>query len=185
MGLKNGLKSSDKGIAKLNIKYDLDNLSSQLAFNYDGYDKSTFDRSYLQYTKGIATYGVGAIDRHWSFSDKTSLILSHNARPTKSIYLKLKNRFGYDWLPSKANWSLEVFNGFAEGSLNETKSMLLGARFILSPLEGLDFELVQTSQWGGKGYSTGMSALGATLFLTQMTTQTLILTKWQALAFHI
>ena len=164
LGLQNGLKSSDKGIAKLNIKYDLDNLSSQLAFNHDGYNKSTFDRSYLQYTTGIATYGVGAIDRHWSFSDKISLILSHNARPTKSIYLKLKNRFGYDWLPSKANWSLEVFNGFAEGSLNETKSLLLGARIILSPFEGLDFELVQTSQWGGKGYSTGMSALGAALF---------------------
>ena len=63
--------------------------------------------------------------------------------------------------------------------------MLLGARVILSPLEGLDFELVQTSQWGGKGYSTGMSALGAALFLTQMTTQTPILTKWQALVFHI
>jgi len=67
-------------------------------------------------------------------------------------------------LPSKANWSLEVFNGFAEGSLNETKSLLLGARIILSPFEGLDFELVQTSQWGGKGYSTGISALGAALF---------------------
>ena len=67
-------------------------------------------------------------------------------------------------MPSKANWSLEVFNGFAEGSLNETKSLLLGARIILSPFEGLDFELVQTSQWGGKGYSTGISALGAALF---------------------
>ena len=33
------------------------------------------------------------------------------------------------------------------------KSMLLGCRAILSPVEGLDFELVQTSQWGGKGYS--------------------------------
>ena len=79
--------------------------------NYDGYNNFTLDGSYLQYTQGIATYGCGAVDRHWSFSENTSLILSHNARPSKSIYLKLENRFGYDWLPSKANWSLEVLMG--------------------------------------------------------------------------
>jgi len=31
-------------------------------------------------------------------------------------------------------------------------------------LKGLEFELIQTSQWGGKGHSTGISALGAALF---------------------
>ena len=76
---------------------------------------------------------------------------------------KLKSKFKYDWLPSEANWSLEVFNGFTEGSLDNSKAMLLGARVILSPIEGLDFELVQTSQWGGKAYNSGISALGAAL----------------------
>ena len=164
LDLKNSLRSSNKIISKFNIQYDTVNSASRLAFNFDGHNNFNFDGSYLQYTKGIATYGVGTVNRHWSFSNNTSLILSNNARPTDSIYLKLENRFGYDWLPSKANWSLDVFNGFAEGSLNGTKSMLLGARVILSPLEGLDFELVQTSQWGGKGYNTGISALGAALF---------------------
>jgi hypothetical protein len=164
LGLQNDLKSSDKGISKFNVEYDTDNLASQLTLNYDGYNNYNLDGSYLQYSKGIATYGVGAIDRQWSFSDKTSLILSHNARPSKSIYLELKNIFGYDWLPAKANWSLEVFNGFTEGSLDNSKAMLLGARVILSPIEGLDFELVQTSQWGGKPYSSGISALGAATF---------------------
>ena len=159
--LESGLRSSDKGISKFNIKYDTVNSASSLAFNYDGYNNFTLDRSYLQYTKGIATYGVGKVDRHWSFSDKTSLILSNNARPSESIYLKLENRFGHDWLTSKANWSFEVFNGFTEGSLNGIKSMLLGMRAVLSPVESLQFELVQTSQWGGKGFSTGISALGA------------------------
>ena len=160
---ENSLRSSDKGISKFNIKYDRVHSSSKLALNYDGYNNFTFDGSYIQYTNGIATYGVGKVDRHWSFSDKTSLILSNNARPFESIYLKLEDRFGYDWLPTKANWSLEVFNGFTEGSLNGSNSMLLGIRTILSPYEGLQFELVQTSQWGGKGHSTGISALGAAL----------------------
>jgi hypothetical protein len=165
LGLGKSRRSSDKGLSKFNIKYDTVNSESQLALNYDGYNNLTFDGSYLQYSKGIATYGIGKIDRHWSFSNNTSLILSNNARPSESIYLKLENRFGYNWLPSKANWSLEVFNGITEGSLKSNKSMLLGMRAILTPIEGLDFELVQTSQWGGKGYDTGLSALSAALLL--------------------
>jgi hypothetical protein len=163
LGLQNDLRSADRGIAKFDINYDTDNSLSKIALNYDGYSNFTFDRSFLQYTSGIATLGVGAIDRHWSFSDKSSLILSHNARPFKSIYLRLKNEFEYNWMPSKANWSLEVFNGLTKGSLNGSKSMLLGARAVLSPIKGLDIELVQTSQWGGNGYDDGVSALGAAL----------------------
>jgi hypothetical protein len=163
LGLQNGLRSSSKGIAKLDIKYDTNSSSSQLALNYDEYDNFTLDRTYFQYTSGLATFGVGAIDRHWSFSKKTSLILSHNARPFKSIYLKLNNRFKYNWMPSKANWSFEVFNGRTNDSLNMDEAMLLGARVILSPIEGLDFELLQTSQWGGNGFNSGKSALGAAL----------------------
>ena len=163
LDLKNNLRSSNKGISKFDIKYDTVNSTSQLTLNYDGNNNFNLDGSNFQYSKGIATYGVGAVERHWSFSDNTSLILSNNARPSKSIYLKLENRFAYNWMPSNIDWSFEAFNGFTDGSLNENKSMLLGLRAILSPVEGLQFELVQTSQWGGKGYSTGISALGATL----------------------
>ena len=167
LDVKNGIRYSDKSISKFNIKFNIANSVSQLALNYDGYNNFTFDRSYFQYTKGIITFGVGKVDRNWSFSDHTSLILSNNARPSDSIYLKLENRFGYKWLPSNANWSFEVFNAFTKGSLNGSTSALLGMRAILSPVEGLDFELVQTSQWGGKGYSTGISALkGALAFDT-------------------
>ena len=161
---KNGVMPAGRAITKLNIKYNTSNSLSQLSFNYGKNDKITFDDSYFQYTSGIATFGLGLINRHWSFSDNTSLILSQNARPSKSLYLKLKNSFKYDWVPSKANWSFEIFNGFTEGSLNNTASMLIGSRATLSPAEGLEFELIQTSQWGGKGYNNGISALGSALF---------------------
>ena len=163
LDLENSLRSSNNGISKFNIKYDTVNSKSQLALNYDGNNNFNLDGSYFQYTKGIATYGLGTVERHWSFSDNTSLILSNNARPSEAIYLKLENRFAYNWMPSEANWSLEIFNGFTNASLNDGKSMLLGLRAVLSPVEGLQFELVQTSQWGGKRYSTGISALGAAL----------------------
>jgi hypothetical protein len=163
LGVKNGLRYSNKAITKLDLGFNKENSSAQLAFNYDKNDNFTLDRSYLQYTSGIATFGIGAIDRNWSFSENTSLILSHNARPSKSIYLKFKNEFKNDWLPSKATWDLNLFNAFTEGSLNGSESMLLGIRTILSPIDGLDFELVQTSQWGGSEYNNGITALAAAL----------------------
>ena len=165
LGLQNSSRSFHKSILKFDVNYELNNLSSQLSLNYAKDNNFNIDGSYLQFYSGKATFGIGAIDRHWSFSDKTSLILSHNARPFKSVYMELSNKFGFSWLPSKANWSLEVFNGVTEGSLQNTESMLLGVRAILSPVAGLNFELVQTSQWGGDGYSDGISPLGAALFL--------------------
>jgi len=165
LGQKNRYRYSNKSAIKLDLRYNLKNLSSQLSLNYIGDGKYSLDGSYFQHTLGIITFGAGLIDRHWSFSNNTSLILSQNARPSKSIYLKLKNKFKYDWLPPEANWSFEAFNGFTEDSLNNTNPMLAGVRAILSPVEGLNFELVQTSQWGGKGHSKGISALGATFLL--------------------
>jgi hypothetical protein len=165
LGLKNNTRSSHKNILKFDINYVNKNLSSRLALNFDGDNNSNLDRSYLQFTSGIATFGIGTIDRHWSFSNNTSLILSHNARPSKSIYMKLSNNFRHNKLPSEANWSFEIFNGDTEDSLRSAKSMLLGMRATLSPISGLDFELVQTSQWGGAGYETGISALKAASIL--------------------
>jgi hypothetical protein len=163
LGVENNFRYSDKDIIKLDLKYDSKNSASKLSLNYSGDGKYTLDGSYLQYTSDIITFGIGSIDRLWSFSNNTSLILTQNARPIESIYLKLGNKFKYDWLPSKANWSFEIFNGFSEGSFVSTKSMLLGTRATLSPYEGLDFELIQTSQWGGKGYDNGISALSSAL----------------------
>lgn len=165
LDLEKSLKPSNIITSKFNIKYNTLSSTSQIALNYDGNNNFNLDGSYFQYTNGIATYGLGAVERHWSFSDNTSLILSNNARPPVTIYLRLENRFGYDWMPSKAKWSFEAFNGFTDGSFNDSKSMLLGLRAILSPIEGLEFELVQTSQWGGKSHKTGISALGAALAL--------------------
>ena len=163
-GVKNKHRDSNKDIAKLDLIYVNKNLTSQLSLNYNQNNTYTLDGSYLQYTSGIITFGVGSIGRNWSFSDNTSLILSQNARPTQSIYLKLENKFNYDWLPSEANWSFESFNGINEGALNNTNSVLTGFRATLTPVKNLQFELVQTSQWGGKGHSLGLSKLKAAVF---------------------
>jgi hypothetical protein len=155
------LRLSNTEKEKENHKFN--SLSSKIALNFDKNNNLTFDGSHIEYTHGITTLGFGSIDRQWSLSNNTSLILSPNARALKSIYLKLDNKNEYKWLPYIPSWSFEIFNGFTEGSLNGRKSMLLGMRAILSPNESLNIELVQTSQWGGDGYSNGRSALASAL----------------------
>ena len=73
LGGKNKHRYSDKGTTKLALKYEEENLSSELLLNYSGSEKYTLDGSFLQYTSGILTFGVGSIDRNWSFSNNLEI----------------------------------------------------------------------------------------------------------------
>jgi len=65
-------------------------------------------------------------------------------------------------LPSTANWSFELINGSTKKSYNGKNSMLSGARVVISPSDKLNFEFLQTAQWGNQNdklYSTNIDAL--------------------------
>jgi hypothetical protein len=183
LGLEHKSSVPNKNAIKANIGYKFNKLSAQLAMNYAGSKKFNLDGSYIENTSGIATYGFGAVDRNWSYSKNTSLILTHNARPTKSVFIKLKDTLGYNWLPTKNNWSFELFNGFSDGSLNNESSMLLGARATLSLGKNFEFELLQTSQWGGKGYKVDLSALTAAIFADTNTSDNSNINKMSGFGF--
>ena len=102
-------------------------LSSQLSVNFDDHDKLSFDNSYVNYEKGIANLSIGKVDRIWSFSEKSSLILSSNSRTLEALSLKLENRFNTNWLPSSANWSVELINGSTKNLYNGKNSILMKA----------------------------------------------------------
>jgi hypothetical protein len=82
--------SSATAAAGIGLQYTYGNLSSLLSLNIDSEDHVTLDGSYLEYSVGIATFGIGAVDRNWSFSPRTSLILPKNAGPITSAYMKLE-----------------------------------------------------------------------------------------------
>ena len=110
----------------------------------------------------MANLSFGKVDRIWSFSKKSSLILSSNSRPLEAISIKLENKFNTQWLPSHANWSVEIINASTENSINGQNSMLTGARVVISPSEKLNFEFLQTGQWGDQNdklYSSNIDAL--------------------------
>ena len=88
--------------------------------------------------------------------------MSSNARPLKLISLKFKNKLNTKWLSSTANWSVELVNASTKNSYNGKNSMLTGARVIISPSEKLNFEFIQTAQWGDqkdKFYTTNIKSI--------------------------
>jgi hypothetical protein len=152
--------------AGVGVGYSLSNMSSRLVLNFDDENDLTLDGSFIQYTAGIATFGAGAVDRHWSYSPRTSLILSSNARPSASVYMKLdadeapRARF-LSWM---GPWSFEFFNGVTESSVNPDDSMVMGMRLTMAPVAGLELEFVRTAHWGGSGYDSGWSGFTDALF---------------------
>jgi len=164
LGVYNNLRTQNKSNVNFNLEYLKRNLSSQLSLNFDDHDKLNFDNSYVNFKKGIANLSIGKVDRIWSFSEKSSLILSSNSRPLEALSLKLENRFNTNWLPSSANWSVELINGSTESSYDNKKSMLSGARVVISPHENLRFEFLQTAQWGDQNDKLYSSNIDAILF---------------------
>ena len=161
LGVYNNLRTQNKSNVNFNLEYSKRSLSSQLSLNFDDHDKLSFDNSYVNYEKGIANLSIGKVDRIWSFSEKSSLILSSNSKPLEALSLKLENRFNTNWLPLSANWSVDLINGSTKNSYNGKNSMLSGARVIISPHENLNFEILQTAQWGDQNdklYSTDIEA---------------------------
>ena len=161
LGVYNNLRTQNKSNVNFNLEYSKRSLSSQLSLNFDDHDKLSFDNSYVNYKKGIANLNIGKVDRIWSFSKKSSLILSSNSRPLEALYLKLENSFNTNWIPEKANWSVELINGSTKNSYNGKNSMLSGARVVISPHENLNFEILQTAQWGDQNdklYSNNIEA---------------------------
>jgi hypothetical protein len=164
LGVYNNLRTQNKRNVNFNLKYSKKSLSSQFSLNVDDHNKLHFDNSFVNYEKGIANFNIGKIDRIWSFSKKSSLILSSNSKPLKAISLNLENKFNTNWLPSNANWSINIINGSTKNSLNNNHSMLTGIRVIISPSEKLNFEFLQTEQWGNQKYKFYSSNIDTLLF---------------------
>jgi len=164
LGVYNNLRTQNKSNVNFNFEFSKRSLSSQLSLNFDDHDKLSFNNSYVNYEKGIANLNIGKVDRIWSFSKKSSLILSSNSRPLEALSLKLENRFNTKWMPSTANWSFEIINASTKKSYNGKNSMLSGARVVISPSDKLNFEFLQTGQWGDHNNNLYSSNIDILLF---------------------
>ncbi|MDA9032450.1 capsule assembly Wzi family protein [Amylibacter sp.] len=164
LGSYKNLKFNDRSNINFNLKYSKKQLLSYLSLNIVNDDQIKFDNSFAKYQMGIANFTIGKIDRIWSFSSKSSLILSSNARPLEAISVHLENKFNKYWLPSNAKWSIEMIHGSTKQSYNRKSSFYTGARVLFSPTARLGFELFQSSQWSNDKNKYNASTVGALFF---------------------
>lgn len=152
LGQRDLLGWSDYGVGRFTYSKTTETYGFAAAIGFEtGSDKILFDGSYVERYIGNWSLGIGAVDRLWSPSRYTSLILSRNARPLPSVYLAKTTPTAFEtpllsWL---GPWDGEVFLTAPDSQAGPGNGKLFGARFSFRPVNGLEIELVRTAQWSG------------------------------------
>ena len=147
--------------ARASYETSFGNVDLGLALTVDGDRDAVYaDGSYLSTRWANWVLGVGAVDRHWSFSPYTSLILSRNARPIPSLFLRTDQpiEFSHPLLAWIGPWEGEVFMGLDNAEAGRSDVRFFGARLAFEPHPDLRFELFRTAQFTG-----GLRAFGDVL----------------------
>ncbi|MDB6452678.1 capsule assembly Wzi family protein [Falsirhodobacter sp. 20TX0035] len=161
LGQRQSLGFADHAAGGVSYARKTDRLSLDLTLSAeDDGEGLRLDHSFAEARVGEFAFGVGAVDRQWSPSRFNSLILSDNARPFASAYIRKDgfSRFDTPLLSWLGPWSGEVFLGRTEAEGEEDVN-LLGMRFQLQPTPGLEIDLVRVAQYGA-GSSSLSDALG-------------------------
>ena len=138
-----------KNFGRLDVGLSLAAEDNVRAFNADG--------SYVNLSFGDWVLGAGAIDRNWSYSPNTSIILSANSRPMPTGYLRKNlNQSTSPLLSWIGTWGTEFFLGKVNGK------NFMGTRLELVPLTGLKVELLQTAHFSDGLDSIGRAFMGNT-----------------------
>ena len=126
------------------------------------------DGSFASYMVGNWAIGVGAIDRWWGPGWESSMILSHTARPTPSVFLQrgLDTPFKLPVLSWLGPWQFTTFLSQLESGRAVPEAMLWGGRFNFRPLQSLEIGISRAALWGGDGRSGNLDTL-ADLLLGQ------------------
>lgn len=158
LGQREILGWGDRGILRLSHGGATDDARYRIMISAepDG-EGLRLDGSFLERRFGSWTLGVGAIERHWSPSRHTSLILSGNARPFPSVYLSKTepSAFASPLLAWIGPWDGEIFVG-ATSPDDHSHTGIVGARLTIRPFEGFEAELVRTAQWDRTSSSSAL-----------------------------
>ncbi len=115
--------------------------------------------SYIAGVAGSWVLGVGAIDQWWGPGQQSSLILSNNARPVPSVFIRTKHAqtFETPFLSWLGSWHFVTFVGQLESRRFISEAKLTGMRFTFKPFDALEIGLSRGMQWGGEGRSESLS----------------------------
>lgn len=158
LGQRERLGWGDRGLLRLSQGGATDTVryGAVVSVEPDG-EGLRLDGSFLERRFGSWALGVGAVERHWSPSRHTSLILSGNARPFPSVYLARTDpsAFASPLLAWMGPWDGELFLGATSPEAGSYTG-IVGARLTIRPLEGVEAEFVRTAQWDRTSASSGL-----------------------------
>lgn len=135
-------------------------LQYRLSLGTNEDDDLRLDGSYAQLATGNWVFGLGQVDRNWGPSRTTSMILSSNARPHPTVYIRKDEATAFDlpvleWL---GPWDFETFIGRLEEDRGVPNALTFGMRVGINPAPGLTINLERTAQWGGDGRAQDLDA---------------------------
>ncbi|SMY06797.1 capsule assembly Wzi family protein [Flavimaricola marinus] len=124
------------------------------------------DGSYVQLDAGNWVYGFGQIDRNWGPSRFSSIIMSSNARPHPTVYIRKENATAFnlpvlEWL---GPWDFETFFGQLEEDRATPNAKTFGMRVGINPAPGLTINFERTAQWGGGDRPEDFEAIFSMIF---------------------
>lgn len=148
------------GFASVGITGQAGALEYRLSFGTNDDSDLLLDGSYVQYNAGNWVYGFGQIDRNWGPSRNSSIILSSNARPHPTLYIRkeMATAFNLPVLEWFGPWDFETFIGQLEEDRGTPNAKTFGMRVGINPAPGLTINLERTAQWGGDGRREDFSA---------------------------
>jgi len=128
-------------------------------------DEWRLDNSYVAVRAGNWVLGAGNIDRWWGPAWHSSVILSHNARPTPGVWINRASAQPSRWRPASwlGPWHFVAFATELENNRYIPNAKLFGARFTFKPVPFMEVGLSRTFQWGGEGRSQSFSTFGNAL----------------------
>ncbi|WP_371196059.1 capsule assembly Wzi family protein [Glaciecola sp. SC05] len=127
--------------------------SGQLAVNYASGGRSNFDNSFLAYQFGDWNLRVGSLDQFWGPGQSSSLILSNNTRPLKSLAFSrsVTTESNSPMLAWIGPWYFTTQLGQMEEDRAVPDTNLFISRFTMRPFKGFEFGLSWSAMWGGEG----------------------------------
>ena len=110
-----------------------------------------FDNSNISLKHNNNIFKFGRIERWWSPSTESSMMLSNSARPPISLSISSYKNYHTNILKFLGPYDYEIFISRLERNRAISNALLFGNRISFSPSPNFKFSLIRIAQFGGKG----------------------------------
>jgi hypothetical protein len=152
--MQNILGQKNESNLSFSKNLNTDRISSKLSININD-NKVKFHNSYAQFEWKNSYLGFGQIDRDWSYSTRTSLVMSSSAQKMDSVYFNMTGS-KLPFINTLYPWSINAFSSVSNDALKNSDSILTGTRVTVSPTSRLQLEFIRMIQWGGLAYKNNL-----------------------------